>query len=87
MMTFADASCCYNFTLAISSSFLADFMAVPFIKPQKSILGFPRAAKDWLAGKIANNLISSRLEASQSDEESENESHASARCKLFNHSQ
>uniref|UniRef100_A0A9J2P7J6 Potassium channel domain-containing protein n=1 Tax=Ascaris lumbricoides TaxID=6252 RepID=A0A9J2P7J6_ASCLU len=57
----------------------ADFMAVPFIKPQKSILGFPRAAKDWLAGKIANNLISSRLEASQSDEESENESHASAR--------
>uniref|UniRef100_A0A915CDP1 Potassium channel domain-containing protein n=1 Tax=Parascaris univalens TaxID=6257 RepID=A0A915CDP1_PARUN len=56
----------------------ADFMAVPFIKPQKSIWSFPRAAKDWLAGKIANNLISSRLEASQSDEESETESHASA---------
>ncbi|VDM26739.1 unnamed protein product [Toxocara canis] len=34
---------------------------------------FPRTAKDWLAEKIANNLISSRLKATESDDEAEDE--------------
>lgn len=59
-------------------------MTAPFQpKSSKGRMNFVRKVRDWIAGKIADNIIASRLQVEESDTYSDDETTSALECEFY----